>query len=72
VSFWEEHWPEILGGACVALLIALVVAAAIFESNRPCLRYETHHSNLTVIGYDYKLRPIYGPGEVQECVERAQ
>jgi hypothetical protein len=57
-------------GILVICIAALMTCVVVEEVNHPCLRSVKRHSDFTVIGYDYKMRPIYGPGEVTECVER--
>ena len=73
-DFWRDGIVEkvvvLLMFGLPALLVVVVACVITEEVQHPCLRHERRHSDFTVIGYDYKMRPIWGPGEVDECVAR--
>jgi len=55
----------------VVTFAALVVGAVTCEDiEHPCERYETKHHVFTIVAWDHKMRPMYGYGDEEVCVER--
>lgn len=56
------------------ILLAVSVAACwvVYIHLHPCLEQECHYSSYTWIGNTSDGKPVYGPGQVCECIRRRE